>query len=143
MKETKYGVYPNSWEELTEYVNELESRPHDYSSIADALTKATVAMFNYFACKHGMTGFQASWAELQFLKTTRGMEAPFAIIDGSKLLYPQYDIHADINKWIEEWKPELGKIAQKKLEEDNSFAHPEVIKRWQELSKHVQVEETE
>ncbi|GED73049.1 hypothetical protein BRE01_67510 [Brevibacillus reuszeri] len=142
MNETKCGAWPNSWEELANYVNDLESQNHDYNSIADSLSKATVAMFNYFASKHGMTGFQASWAGLQFLRTTRGMDGPFAIIDGSKLLYPQYNIHSDINKWIEEWKPELGRIAKKKLEEDNKYAHPNVIKRWQELSKYAQVEET-
>ncbi|PPB12926.1 hypothetical protein [Brevibacillus laterosporus] len=139
MKETKYGVYPNSWEELTEYVSKLESQPHDYNSIADALTNATVAMFNYFACKHSMTGFQSSWAGLSFVRITRGMEAPFGIIDGSKLLYPQYNIHSDINKWIEEWKPELGKIAKKKLEE-KEYAHPDVIERWKEFAKYAPVE---
>ena len=143
MKETKYGVYPDSWEELTKYVNEIEEQSNDYSSIAEALTNVTVAMFNYFACKHGMTGFQVGWAGLKFLGVTRGIEAPFGIVDGSKLLYPQYDIHAEVDKWIEQWKPELGKLALKKLEEDNTFTHPDVIKRWQEYSKFAAVEETE
>ncbi|MER2060463.1 MAG: hypothetical protein ABTA16_16705 [Niallia sp.] len=80
--------YPKSLEEFIEYVKEIESQPHSYNTIAEALTDTTLAFFNYFASKHGMTGFQASWAEMNFIRKSRGLEAPFMIVDSSKLLYP-------------------------------------------------------
>lgn len=83
---SKFGYFPKSEEDFLNYLHELENKPHDYNSIAEALTDATVAFFNYFASKHGMTGYQASWSALQFLAKTRGMEAPFMIVDYEKLL---------------------------------------------------------
>lgn len=54
---SKFGYFPKSEEDFLNYLHELENKPHDYNSIAEALTDATVAFFNYFASKHGMTGF--------------------------------------------------------------------------------------
>jgi hypothetical protein len=135
MEESKYGLWPKSEEELIEYLRKIEDQPHDYSSIAKALTDVTVAMFNYFASKHGMTGFQASYSGLQFLKITRGIEGPFGIVDGSNLLYPQYDLMAQVEKWIHEWKPTLADKAIELLnEKDHELISPNVIERWKEIA---------
>lgn len=125
---------PKSWEDFKEYVEEIESQPHGYNSIADALTQSTVAFFNYFASKHGMTGFQASWSQMQIIATLRNMEAPFMIVDSSKLLYPQYDVENDVKEFLKNSKAELSKIAKKNLEENNEFTSQRVIARWEELA---------
>jgi len=141
MKINKFGAWPKTEEELISYLHEQENKHHDYNSIAEALTNVTVAMFNYFACKHGMTGFQCSWSGMQFLRQTRGMEGPFGIVDGSKMLYPQYDIVAEVKKWLEEWKPELGRMAKEKLKQERNesfLPHPYVIARWKELAKYAE-----
>jgi ADP-heptose:LPS heptosyltransferase len=126
--------YPESLEEFIAYVKEIESQPHSYESIADALTDATVAFFNYFASKQGMTGFQASWSGLQFLRKIRGMEHPFMIVDGGKLLYPQYDLHSDLEKFIEETKPQLKEAAKENLEKVDQFTSKNVVAHWKELA---------
>jgi hypothetical protein len=140
MRNNKYGNWPKTEQELLDYLHSIEEKPHDYNSIAQSLADVTVAMFNYFASKHGMTGFQVGWAGLQIIKMTRGLEAPFGIIDGSRLLYPQYDIKEQVDEWIEEWKPEIGKIAKQKLAEADNQVHPNVINRWKELSVYADVE---
>jgi hypothetical protein len=135
MNEEKHGKYPKSLEEFLEYVKEMEEKQHGYNSIVEALTDTTVAFFNYFASKHGMTGFQASWAGLQFLGKTRGIEAPFMIVDSSKMLYPQYDLISDVREFLEESKPVLGKLAKERLrEEHGEFISKNVLKRWEELA---------
>jgi hypothetical protein len=134
MNEEKYGKFPNSLEEFLEYVKEIENQQHNYNSIAQALTDTTVAFFNYFASKHGMTGFQASWSGLQFLSKTRGLEAPFMIVDASKMLYPQYDLIADVHKFLDDVKPELSKMAKERLEKDTTHVSYNVLNRWKELA---------
>jgi hypothetical protein len=136
MKIDKCGACPETEQELLDHLHSIEEQPHDYNSIAEALTDVTLAMFNYFANKHGMSGFQASWSGMKFIQKIRGMEAPFMILDSDKMLYPQYDIHKDVEKFIEEAKPQLGKIAKEKLENNtSSHVSPNVIERWKELAK--------
>lgn len=138
MRNDKYGVWPQTEEELLEYLREQENLPFDYNTVAEALTNVTVAMFNYFASKQGMTGFQSGWAAMEFMRKVRGIEGPFGILDGSKLLYPQYDLVGQVQEWIEDWKPEVGRIAKERLKNDDEHTHPEVRKRWQELAALVQ-----
>lgn len=138
MKIDKFGTWPKTEEELLAYLHEQENKPHDYNSVAESLVNVTVAMFNYFACKQGMTGFQCGWSGMQFLKQVRGLEGPFGIVDGTKMLYPQHDIVEDVKKWMEEWKPEISKMAKEKLDESSEYTHPDVKARWKELAAHVQ-----
>lgn len=126
--------WPKDLEGFLNYVKQIEEQPHDYNSIADALADATVAFFNYFASKHGMTGFQASWAGLQFLRKSRGMEHPFMIVDGGKLLYPQYDLHRDLEKFIEETKSQLADVALENLKSVDSYTHDNVVRHWEYLA---------
>ncbi|MCM3109921.1 hypothetical protein [Lederbergia lenta] len=135
MTESKFGYFPKTKEDFDSYIESLESQPHDYNTIAEALVDSTLAFFNYFASKHGMTGFQSSWAALNFLGRTRGMEAPFMIVDSSKMLYPQYDLIKDVEKFLEESKPKLAEMAKKNLGEVDKYTSEKVIKRWNELAK--------
>ena len=81
---------PNNVKELTEYVNSLVKREHDYGTCVYAMSLAATATFNYVARQLGVTGFQASCADLDILRRTRRMEQGFRIVDYNKLLYPQY-----------------------------------------------------
>lgn len=132
-----YGVFPKTKEELEQFILDQETKPHDYNSIAEALTEITLATFNYYACKHGMTGYQSSWSALRFLGRSRGIEAPFMIVDSSKLLYPQYNLIEDVEKFLEESKPELAKQAQDNLDNEvNNYTSSKVIERWSEIAQY-------
>ena len=136
MKTDEYGAWPETVEDLAAYVSDLVNREHDYGTSAQAMADAAVAAFNYIGHALGTTGFQASWAELQFVKITRHIEAPFAILDGSNLLYPQYDLRADFEKYMAEWPAQMAETAKKLLTENdgNEYVAPRVRARWQELA---------
>ena len=82
--------WPKTKEELMEYVDSLVERGHEYGTCPYAMSMAAVATFYYVSHKLGATGAQAGWADLDFLKRTRGYDCGFRIIDYSNLLYPQY-----------------------------------------------------
>ncbi|WP_144509847.1 hypothetical protein [Bacillus sp. FJAT-22090] len=132
----KENYFPKDWDDFTNYLTELEEQTHGYNSIADALTLSTVAFFNYFASKHGMTGFQASWSGLQFIKTTRNIDAPFMIVDSSKLLYPQYDLEKDVHEFLENSKKELAAKARENLKDVDKHTNSKVIERWKEIAEY-------
>lgn len=101
---------PETVEELAEYVRSLVDREHDYGTCVYAMSLAAVAAFNHVAHKLGVTGFQASCADLDIIKRTRRMKGPFIVLDGADLLYPQYDLRARLDEFIteveQEWAPD-------------------------------------
>lgn len=137
MSEDRYGYRPRSLNDLTAYITEQLEREHDYNTAVEATTNVSVAAFNYAARVLGITGFQSSCADLGILRLTRGLDGPFGLLDGEQLLYPQYDLVAKAEEWVEKWKPELAAKAQKRLEAQNDAgfpAHPNVVERWRELA---------
>jgi hypothetical protein len=127
------SVWPYTQKQLNEYINSLVDRPHEYGTCVYAMALAAVAAFYYVSHQLGVTGFQASCADLEFLRRTRSLEGPFMIIDGSNALYPQYDLESKLRDALEEWKPWLKHEAKKKLAE-NSHVHPAVLAHWKKLA---------
>ena len=126
--------WPKSIEELNETINAVVNRGHDYSTAVYAMSIAAEAAFNYVAGRLGVSGFQASCADLDFLNRTRRLKA-FQIIDYSEVLYPQY--HDKINSIsvdsiIAENKDFFREECKKMLAEHES-ASPAVIKNWKEI----------
>ena len=120
-------------EELSSYIAELVNQKHDYGTCVYAMSMAAVATFYYVAHKLGVTGFQASCADLDFLRRTRRIEN-FKILDLENLLFPQYqDEFKSYEELIKENKSWLSKEAEKRLAA-NPEAHPGVIKHWKKLA---------
>lgn len=126
--------WPKTKEQLTEYIESLASRQHDYGTCVYAMSMAATAAFNYIAGQLGVTGFQSSMADLDILRRTRHLKGPFMIVNGEDALYPQYDIVERVEKALEEWKPWLKEEAEKKLA-DTSHAHPNVLAHWKSLAE--------
>lgn len=76
-------------EDLVRIVTAVTRREHDYGTAVYAMSIAAHAAFRFVAGVLGVTGFQASCADLDFVKRTRRLDL-FALTDYSKLLYPQY-----------------------------------------------------
>jgi hypothetical protein len=132
--------WPESEADLMAYIREMEQWPdgakeagEGYGRCVYAMSNAAVATFNYIAKKLGVTGFQASMAEMQFLKETRHMEHGFILLDAENLMYPQYDLPQRVQEWIEKTRPQLKKAAQEKLATADGV-HPEVRARWEEIA---------
>lgn len=119
--------------DLMKYINDLVNRPHDYGTCCYAMSMAAVAAFQYVARKIGVTGFQASCADLDVIRRTRGIKGPFILIQGNDMLYPQYDIAKKLQDATDSWREWARDEAKKKLKE-NDAAHPEVIKHWKKLA---------
>lgn len=156
MRESK-SIWPKTEKELIRYIRELLDREHDYGTCVYAMSLAAVASFHYIASKLGVTGFQASCADLDILRRTRHIER-FKILNYEDLLYPQtvykFDsaITEDDLKWLEKraWE-EIGKyeIVPRGLKDDDILTdheevlqshvpvHPDVMKHWKDLTNGV------
>jgi hypothetical protein len=125
-----------SIEELATIINSLANRKHDYGTCVYAMSIAAHATFRYIANHLGVTGFQASCADLDFLRRTRNIDA-FKIVDYSKVLYPQY--HDEINnicvdKIIAENK-DYFRAECKRLLKNPEHASANVIANWKAVLK--------
>ena len=123
-------------EELMAFIDSLDNLNHDYGTAAYSMSLAATAAFNYIAHRFGVTGFQASCADLDILRRTRHMEGPFMIINFEDHLYPQYDLRKRLEESIENNKEWFKTEAAKKLAESPNAA-PSVIDHWKSLSQGV------
>lgn len=126
--------WPKTAKELAEYTAKLVDRPHDYGTCCYAMSLAAVAAFNYVASALGVTGFQASCADLDFLRRTRRMKHGFMILDGANLLYPQDDLVEKARKFVEEKRVELAAAARAELAKAGDHVSPGVIEHWKMLA---------
>lgn len=123
---------PHTLKELTDYVNALVERQHDYGTCVYAMSMAATAAFKYVAHKLGVTGFQASCADMDIIRRTRNLER-FMILDAEKWLYPQYDPQGEVDKFRAECTDWLRDAARRKLR-DSAHAHPNVLAHWKKLA---------
>ena len=122
-------------DELEEYIASLTEREHDYGTCCYAMSLAATAAFNYVASKLGVTGFQASCADLDVLRRTRNLKGPFLLIDGANMLYPQYDLHARLQEAMTQWREWASEEAGKLLDQEREgYVHPNVWAHWERLA---------
>ena len=122
---------PDSVDQLTTYIRSLVERPHDYGTCCYAMSMAATAAFNYVAGKLGVTGFQASCADLDILARTRGFKWG-KLLNYENLLYPQYCNQSHfptVETLLESEREKLAELAAAKLKEmeDSNFGHPDVV----------------
>lgn len=127
---------PDNLENLNEYITSLLERKHDYGTCVYAMSLAATAAFNHVSSKLGVTGFQASCADLDILRRTRSMECPFIILKAADMLFPQYDLPKKLSEAMESWKEWAAEECEKKLKESGVKAHPNVISHWERLAAH-------
>ena len=127
------GPWPKTIEQVAEYINSLIDRQHDYGTCVYAMSLAATAAYNYVSHKLGVTGFQASCADLDFVRRSRQIKGPFMLIKGEDALYPQYDLHGKLSEALAEWEPWLREQAVKNLAESPE-AHPNVLAHWKKLA---------
>ena len=143
--------WPKSEDELLAYIREMLEWPNGakemgegYGRCVYAMSNAALATFNYIAGKLGVTGFQASCAELQFLSDSRNIKYGFLILNAENLLYPQYNLREKTEQWIRETEPRLAEAAKKLLAEHrNGSVHPDVRARWEQIAQMTPMEAAE
>lgn len=126
--------WPRNETDLLRIIRAVAKREHDYGTCVYAMSIAAEASYNYISHVLGVTGFQASWADMDFLRRTRGWKMGFRILNYENLLYPQYldrehfPTHDDL---IKENIDRLGEQAEKLLLEGK--AHPKIVSWWEDL----------
>ncbi len=138
-KEMREHVVPNfdKIEELVKYIEDLRKQEHDYGTAVYAMSCAAVAAFNYIANVEGVTGFQASCADLDIIRRTRRIKGPFMIIKLHDALYPQYDIPHRVAEWLDDPKTRLWlQVEARSMLKENEAAHPDVIAHWKNLAEY-------
>ena len=131
----------DSAKDLADFVTTMVERGHDYGTCCYAMSLCAEAAFNFVAHKLGVTGFQASCADMDFVRRTRGYKLGFRLVDYSKLLYPHYEdsfqmsmegLLADpaTRKALRE---EAGRLVAQKSDQANGV-HPDVMAHWQMLA---------
>jgi len=125
--------WPYTEKQLRDYITSLVDRQHDYGTCVYAMSMAAVAAFNYVAHQLGVTGFQASCADLDIVRRTRGIKGPFILLNGEDALYPQYDLPGRLQKALADWAPWLKEQAEERLA-DGREAHPNVQAHWKHLA---------
>lgn len=138
MREMK-AYWPKTEKELLAYVRKLIKQEHDYDTCVYAMSLASVAMFNYVGSKLGVTGFQASCADLDILRLTRGLKS-FQLLKIEDLLYPQNcteEYFPSVKNLMIKHKKFLQQEARRLLKEKNDYTHPDVLAHWKMLAKGV------
>jgi len=123
---------PKDENELLEIIRSLLDREHTYQSSIYAVSIAAVATFNYMVSKLGISGFQASCADLDFLRRVRDLNDGFLILNFEYLLYPQFCNEEHFPSWrtlIQRNLKHLKKRARDLL--NNEDAHPSVRRHWE------------
>ena len=134
MREAK-TPWPKTATELDSYIDSLVDRQHDYGTCAYAMSLAAAAAFNYVAHKLGTTGFQSGFAVMDFVRRENMIDGPFGFIKADDMVYPQYDIPAKVQEWLEEWKPWAAEQARKNLStNDLTKCAPRVVEHWRKLA---------
>lgn len=129
---------PKTVEELATYVDSLVCGDHDYGTCVYAMSLAATAAFNMVANKLGVTGFQASCADLDVLRRTRRFEGPFMLVNFADALYPQYDLVGRVQESLgkEDIRQWLADKARERLAElgDDGLASQAVVDHWKALA---------
>jgi hypothetical protein len=134
MREEKVP-WPKTEAELNEYIDSLVNRDHDYGTAVYAMSMAAAAAFFYVSQNLRVTGFQASCADLDFIRRTRSIRGPFIILKAEEMIYPQYDLPSKLANAMTGWKSWAAEECKKLLvEKAGQHVHPDVVAHWHKLA---------
>ena len=133
MRDTKCP-WPKSESELIRFIRNITKENDEYGKAVYCMSLASVATFQYMSHILGVTGFQASCADMDFLSRTRNLEM-WEILSYEDMLYPQYNykfenvITRDVFNWMRN-KAEINITS-------HPDAHPDVITHWRNIVKGI------
>lgn len=104
-----------------------------YGTAPRAIAQAALATAWYLASDFGITGFQAGFVMWDFIIDWQysSNECGMKIVDYDSMLYPQYDYRFE--KTISKDTFEALQKKAKKLLENKSYTHPNVVNHWQSI----------
>lgn len=98
-------------EAFVAYVRSVLDVDKDYDTASNALWKVALAGMNYAEDHMGVSSAQRAWAEMAFLAYSRNIQGPMLLLDGTHMLYPQYNVRGQVEEWLhssQEWVKETA-----------------------------------
>ena len=129
--------WPRTLDELNEIIESVTKREQDYGTCVYAMSIAATAAMRYVSSQLGVTGFQASAADLDIIRRSRGLKHGFAIVDFGHALYPQYmkdEYWWSADRVLTEQKQELADAARVLIDESGEHTSPTVRGHWNWLA---------
>ena len=116
---------PDTTESLFRFINKLIMN-HSFSSKENSdpnkqkeiIISATIGMMNYMIQHHGkITNEVVKDVADEIYTQVNNISGPFLIIKCSDILYPDRNLHAQLNYQIDQWLPHIKEKAKEKLHE--------------------------
>lgn len=130
--------WPKSEDELLAIIRAFQTKQHDYGTCVYAMSMCALAAYYYMSHLLGVTGFQASCADMDFIGRSRGMKNGFRILNYDNLLYPQYLDNEYFPSWRDllnndDVRERLADVARERLAEEGAVS-PSVKAHWEMLA---------
>lgn len=122
--------------ELPDFLDELRTYTHDYSTCVYAMSAAAVASCRALNATLGITGFQAGCVMWEFIKEFMGYrDEPLRLVHYETMLYPQYERNYDRvisgDTWA--WLQAQAKAKIEKAHDECQTIHGDVLGHWQSI----------
>ena len=127
--------WPKTLAELNNLIREVTSGTHTYGSVVEAMGIVAAATLNYMGSELGVSGFQASCADLVVLRRQRLLKGPFTLMNLEDIMYPQYNLHDKLDEFIGDCGKWISEEAKRRLESDGEHAHERVLTHWKRLAQ--------
>lgn len=127
---------------LAAFVRDTMGAPHGYGSVVHAVAlcaeAAAWAANSDPGARGGLTGFQAGFVSMQFLRSWSSIDGPFRIVRYENMLYPQYggdfrNREIDPHTWT--WLQEQA--AERLAGGDVAEASGAVVDHWRSIASGV------
>lgn len=127
--------WPKTMVELNQFISSVINGTHTYGSVVEAMGIAAAATLNYMSSELGVSGFQASCADLVVLRRQRLLKGPFTLMKLEDIMYPQYNLHDKLDEFIGDCGKWISEEAKRRLESDGEHAHERVLTHWKRLAQ--------
>lgn len=124
--------WPKTMVELNQFISSVIKGTHTYGSVVEAMGIAAAATLNYMS---SVSGFQASCADLVVLRRQRFLKGPFTLMKLEDIMYPQYNLHDNLDEFISDCGKWISEEAKRRLESDGEHAHERVLTHWKRLAQ--------
>jgi sulfur relay (sulfurtransferase) DsrC/TusE family protein len=117
--------WPEDEEELLDFIRselkaaDSEEGVDNYNRRSEAVWRTALATFRYVANEANVNMEQARFAIMSFIRHSKGIDGPFALLDSDSMLFETDDeIKQRINNWLDSWSEWVEDQARQMVEEE-------------------------
>ena len=117
--------WPEDEEELLDFIrSELEDVDSEggvdnYNRRSEAVWRTALVTFRYVANETNVNMEQARFAIMSFIRYSKGIDGPFALLDSDSMLFETDDeIKQRVSDWLDSWSGWVEDQARQMIEEE-------------------------